>query len=107
MRLPSPALSTRELLIALLTVEGLLFAASASAVGIAAFRKNKLAEAKELAIGSAVGLTVIAIGCEATWASIFVSHWPESILRMIGAGCLALGSAFPAAGAWATVRLVF
>lgn len=100
-------MSTNELLIALITLEGLLFAGSAAAVGIATFAKNKLPQAKELAIGSAIGLTVIAVGCEATWASIFVSHWPDSPLRMIGSACLAIGCALPPAGAWATVNLVF
>jgi len=100
-------LSTRELLIALLTVEGLLFAGSSAAVRIATFAQNKLVEAGKLAFGAAIGLTVVAVGCEATWASIFVSNWPASPLRMAGVVCLAIGAALPPAGAWATKCLVF
>jgi hypothetical protein len=100
-------LTTRELLIALLTVEGLLFAGSAAALGIASFATNKRPGAKKLALGSAIALTVIAVGCEAVWASLFVSSWPESPLRMIGVICLAIGSALPPAGAWATYSLAF
>lgn len=77
-------MTTRELLIALLTVEGLLFAGSAAALGIASFATNKRRGAKKLALGSAIALSVIALGCEATWASLFVSNWPDSLLRMIG-----------------------
>jgi uncharacterized protein YjeT (DUF2065 family) len=100
-------LATRELLIALLTVEGLLFAGASGAIGIAALADNKLKEAGQLALGTAISLTIVAIGCEATWASIFVSHWPTSILRDAGVVCLAIGCALPPAGAWATYNLAF
>lgn len=82
MQEPSPEITDQQLLAALLTTEGLLFAALTITVSLTAsstFGRRHVISPKLLAGATVLVLTVVAVAAGLAWCDLFAgSEWPSS-----------------------------
>jgi hypothetical protein len=87
-------MNAKDLMTALITLEGLLFTGLAAGIGVSASSqglKSRFASAKLLARLAASGLSIVAVGALAAFLTVVQHHHPRGVGQTVATACLGLG----------------